>query len=70
MRLREEANTPASSYWLHHVLDDGGRRDYIDESIVRGFRGRRVVSLVMQVSTGNGNCEKIVYDTIRYEMLL
>ena len=27
LRRRAQANTPAASYWLRCVLDDGGRRD-------------------------------------------
>jgi len=25
LRRRAQANTPAASYWLHRVVDDGGR---------------------------------------------
>jgi len=35
LRRRAQANAAAASYWLRRVLDDGGRRDYIDEYIVQ-----------------------------------
>jgi len=28
VRRRAQANAPAASFWLRHVLDDGGRGDY------------------------------------------
>jgi len=38
LRCRAQANAPATLN-LRHVLDDSGRRDSIDESIVHGVPG-------------------------------
>jgi len=39
LRRRAQDNVPTASYWLRRVLDDDGRRDYIDKSIAQGVPG-------------------------------
>jgi len=40
-----QANAPAASYWLRHVLDNGGRRAWTSSSC-KGWRGRSLQSNV------------------------
>jgi len=37
---RQTDLAPAASYWFRRVLDDGGRRDYIDGFVEKVCRGR------------------------------
>jgi len=39
LRRSAQVNACAASYWLRRSLDDGERRDYIDESIAKGVPG-------------------------------
>ena len=50
--LRRRVPT-AASYWLRRVLDDGGRQDWLDESIVQRGAGRR-----------GGACNALLYTII------